>query len=128
MHGHTLAQRDPTNNGARQTTGRGLFHQRDRNWYIVARREYADGAGANARVVERYAYTPYGEFMVLKGDGGSVRRPLPILGGSAPKPPASIPNRRAPGEQGGRGSTTWSYSHSDWYINWGQVRFSYRHV
>jgi hypothetical protein len=27
---------------------------------------------------------------------------LPIPGGSAPKPPASIPNRRAPGEDAGR--------------------------
>jgi hypothetical protein len=54
-------------------------------------------------------------------DAGGVRRPMPILGGSAPKPPASIPNRRAPGEEAGRGSKTWSDSHSDWYINRGQV-------
>lgn len=41
--------------------------------------------------------------------------------GALPKPPASIPNRSAPGEEGGRGSKTWSDSHSNWYINWGQV-------
>jgi hypothetical protein len=38
---------------------------------VVALTEYADGVGTNARVTERYAYTPYGEFVVLKGDAGS---------------------------------------------------------
>jgi RHS repeat-associated protein len=56
--------------GAPQFDRRFFYHQ-DRNWNVVALSEYADGAGTNARVVERYAYTPYGEFLVLKGDTGS---------------------------------------------------------
>jgi RHS repeat-associated protein len=50
---------------------RRFFYHQDRNWNVVALSEYADGVGTNARVVERYAYTPYGEFLVLKGDAGS---------------------------------------------------------
>jgi RHS repeat-associated protein len=50
---------------------RRFFYHQDRNWNVVALTEYADGAGTNARVVERYAYTPYGEFVILKGDTGS---------------------------------------------------------
>jgi RHS repeat-associated protein len=50
---------------------RRFFYHQDRNWNVVALSEYADGVGTNARVVERYAYTPYGEFVVLKGDTGS---------------------------------------------------------
>jgi RHS repeat-associated protein len=50
---------------------RRYFYHQDRNWNVVALSEYADGVGTNARVTERYAYTPYGEFVVLKGDGGS---------------------------------------------------------
>jgi RHS repeat-associated protein len=49
---------------------RRYYYHQDRNWNVVALSEYADGAGTNARVVERYAYTPYGEFLVLKGDTG----------------------------------------------------------
>jgi hypothetical protein len=50
-----------------------------RNWNVVALSEYADGVGANARVAERYAYTPYGEFVVLQGGAGSgeLGRTLP---------------------------------------------------
>jgi len=50
-----------------------------RNWNVVALSEYADGVGANARLAERHAYTPYGEFVVLKGDAGSGE-----LGGTLP--------------------------------------------
>jgi len=46
---------------------------------VVALTEYDDGAGTNGRLAERYAYTPYGEFVVTKGDGGSgeLGRTLP---------------------------------------------------
>ena len=55
----------------------------DRNWNVVALSEYGgDGVGTNGRLAERYAYTPYGEFVVLKGDGGSgeLGRVLPASG------------------------------------------------
>ena len=50
---------------------RRYFYHQDRNWNVVAVSEYDDGAGTNGRIAERYAYTPYGEFVVLKGDGGN---------------------------------------------------------
>jgi hypothetical protein len=53
------------------TGSRRYFYHQDRNWNVVALTEYDDGTGVNGRVVERYAYTPYGEFVVTKGDGGS---------------------------------------------------------
>jgi hypothetical protein len=39
---------------------------------VVALAEYDGGVGTNARVVECCAYTPYGEFVVTTGDGGSA--------------------------------------------------------
>jgi hypothetical protein len=62
---------DPDEADGSPTKDRRFFYHQDRNWNVVALSEYADGAGTNARVVERYAYTPYGEFLVLKGDTGS---------------------------------------------------------
>jgi RHS repeat-associated protein len=58
---------------------RRYFYHQDRNWNVVALTEYDDGAGTNGRVTERCAYTPYGEFVVTKGDGGSgeLGRTLP---------------------------------------------------
>ena len=50
---------------------RRYFYHQDRNWNVVALTEYDDGAGVTARIHERYAYTPYGEFVVTKGDTGS---------------------------------------------------------
>ena len=51
---------------------RRYFYHQDRNWNVVALSEYGgDGIGTNGRIAERYAYTPYGEFVVLKGDNGS---------------------------------------------------------
>ena len=51
---------------------RRYFYHQDRNWNVVALSEYGgDGLGTNGRLAERYAYTPYGEFVVLQGDGGS---------------------------------------------------------
>jgi hypothetical protein len=62
---------DPDVADGSSTKDRRFFYHQDRNWNVVALSEYADGVGTNARVVERYAYTPYGEFIVLKGDTGS---------------------------------------------------------
>ncbi|HUU96954.1 MAG TPA: RHS repeat-associated core domain-containing protein [Phycisphaerae bacterium] len=41
------------------------------NWNVVALSEYDTGGSNNGRIVERYSYTPYGQFVVLKGDSGS---------------------------------------------------------
>lgn len=62
-----------TDAGAEVTAGaadaRYLVHQ-DRNWNVIALTDY-DPDGTNAGVVvERYSYTPYGRFAVLKGDSG----------------------------------------------------------
>jgi YD repeat-containing protein len=62
---------DPDVADGSPTKDRRFFYHQDRNWNVVALTEYADGVGTNARVIERYAYTPYGEFVVLKGDTGS---------------------------------------------------------
>jgi len=63
---------DP-DHGAQGESGqdRRYFYHQDRNWNVIALTEYDDGAGTNGRIAERYAYTPYGEFLVLKGDAGS---------------------------------------------------------
>ena len=50
---------------------RRYFYHQDRNWNVVALTESNDGVGTDGRIVERYAYTPYGEFIVLQGDAGS---------------------------------------------------------
>jgi RHS repeat-associated protein len=50
---------------------RRYFYHQDRNWNVVALTEYDPNLVTNARVVERYAYTPYGEFLVTAGDAGS---------------------------------------------------------
>jgi hypothetical protein len=61
------------------TGTRRYFYHQDRNWNVVALTEYDDGAGTNGRLAERYAYTPYGEFIVTQGDAGSgeLGRTLP---------------------------------------------------
>jgi RHS repeat-associated protein len=41
------------------------------NWNVVALLEADDTQGTAGRCVERFAYTPYGEFLVLKGESGS---------------------------------------------------------
>ena len=47
------------------------FYHQDRNWNVVALTEYDTSGETDGRIVERYAYTPYGQFLVLKGDTGS---------------------------------------------------------
>ncbi|MFH1745575.1 MAG: RHS repeat-associated core domain-containing protein [Planctomycetota bacterium] len=49
---------------------RRYYYQQDRNWNVIALTETDDDHGSEGRVVERYAYTPYGEFIVLAGDSG----------------------------------------------------------
>ena len=44
---------------------------RERDWNVVALTESDDGVGTDGRIVERYAYTSYGEFIVLQGDSGN---------------------------------------------------------
>ena len=41
------------------------------NWNVVAISLYDTNDTNNGRLVERYSYTPYGQFVVLKGDSGS---------------------------------------------------------
>ena len=63
-----------TNNTANKdddgSDSRYFVHQ-DRNWNVVALSEYDTSGTNNGRIVERYAYSPYGEFVVLAGDSGS---------------------------------------------------------
>ncbi|MEW6250992.1 MAG: hypothetical protein AB1716_10125 [Planctomycetota bacterium] len=59
---------DPDDPNAPAGTKRYHYHQ-DRNWNVIALTEGA--GGVDGRIAERYSYTPYGEFVVLKGDGGS---------------------------------------------------------
>jgi len=40
-------------------------------WNVIALTEYDPNGTNNGRIAERYAYTPYGEFTVLAGDGGN---------------------------------------------------------
>ncbi len=62
---------DPDAQGGESTYDRRCFYHQDRNWNVVALTEYGDGVGTDARLIERYAYTPYGQFIVLKGDTAS---------------------------------------------------------
>ena len=68
---------DPDNEtGSESSSGtndrRYVYHQ-DRNWNVVALTETADGEGGTAgAIAERYAYTPYGEFVVLAGGSGGT--------------------------------------------------------
>ncbi|HUU95281.1 MAG TPA: RHS repeat-associated core domain-containing protein [Phycisphaerae bacterium] len=47
------------------------FYHQDRNWNVVAISEYDTGETNNGRIVERYSYTPYGQFVALAGDSGN---------------------------------------------------------
>ncbi len=48
-------------------------YAQDRNWNVVALLETDDGIGAAGAVAERYAYTPYGGFVVEEGGTGGGR-------------------------------------------------------
>jgi hypothetical protein len=62
---------DPDVTDATSVKDRRYYCQQDRNWNVVALLEADDTQGTAGRCVERYAYTPYGEFIVLEGEGGS---------------------------------------------------------
>jgi len=62
---------DPDTSDPGGGTDRRYFYLQDRNWTVGAILETDDGAGTAGRIAERYAYTPYGEFVVLKGDTAS---------------------------------------------------------
>jgi len=59
---------DPDDPNAPEGTKRYHYHQ-DRNWNVIALTEGA--GGVDGRIAERYSYTPYGEFVVLRGDSGN---------------------------------------------------------
>lgn len=46
-------------------------YAQDRNWNVVALLETDDGVGTAGAAAERYTYTPYGEFVVLRGEGAT---------------------------------------------------------
>jgi len=62
---------DPDTSDPGGGTDRRYYYHQDRNFNVVALLETDDGLGTAGRVAERYAYTPYGEFVVLQGQTGS---------------------------------------------------------
>ncbi len=62
---------DNTSGGKSAGSDDRYFYHQDRNWNVVAISEYDTGGTNNGRIVERYSYTPYGQFVVLEGDSGS---------------------------------------------------------
>ena len=73
---------DPdTDSGCRR-----YYYHQDRNWNVLALTETDDGTGTPGRVAERYAYTPYGQFVVLKGDSGSGQLGNVLVASSAGNP------------------------------------------
>ncbi len=61
---------DPDDQSGESTADERYFVHQDRNWNVVALSEYDTGGSNHGRIVERYSYTPYGSFVVLKGDSG----------------------------------------------------------
>jgi RHS repeat-associated protein len=61
---------DPDTSGQGDLGDRRYAYAQDRNWNVVALLETDDGVGTAGRAAERYAYTPYGEFSVLRSQGG----------------------------------------------------------
>ncbi|WP_320046886.1 RHS repeat-associated core domain-containing protein [uncultured Ilyobacter sp.] len=61
----------PDEQSGESTADSRYFVHQDRNWNVTALSEYDPSGTNNARIVERYAYTPYGTFTVLAGDSGS---------------------------------------------------------
>jgi hypothetical protein len=62
---------DPDDQAGESTADERYFYHHGRNWNVVALSEYDTGGSNNGRIVERYSYTPYGQFVVLTGDSGS---------------------------------------------------------
>ncbi len=62
---------DPDDQSGESTADERYFYHQDRNWNVVALSEYDTAGTNNGRIVERYSYTPYGQFVVLAGDSGN---------------------------------------------------------
>jgi RHS repeat-associated protein len=62
---------NPDDQSSESTADTRYFVHQDRNWNVVALSEYDTAGTNNGRIVERYSYTPYGSFVVLKGDSGN---------------------------------------------------------
>ncbi|MCG3129272.1 MAG: hypothetical protein CHACPFDD_04193 [Phycisphaerae bacterium] len=66
--------------GSESPTDHRYFYHQDRNWNVVALTDY--GSGVNGKIVERYSYTAYGEFRVLKGEVSGVESSAIVMGSS----------------------------------------------
>ena len=62
---------DPDDQSGESTTDERYFVHQDRNWNVVALSQYDINGTNNGRIVERYHYDPYGQFIVLNGDSGN---------------------------------------------------------
>ena len=62
---------DPDDQSGESTADERYFVHQDRNWNVVALTDYDPSGSDEGNVVERYHYTPYGQFFVLKGDAGN---------------------------------------------------------
>ena len=62
---------DPDDQSGESTADERYFVHQDRNWNVAALTDYDPSGSDEGNVVERYHYTPYGQFIVLKGDAGS---------------------------------------------------------
>ena len=62
---------DPDDQSGESTADERYFVHQDRNWNVVALTDYDPSGSDEGNVVERYHYTPYGQFIVLKGDAGN---------------------------------------------------------
>jgi RHS repeat-associated protein len=56
-----------TGEGGESPADHRYFVHQDRNWNVIALTDYVPGGGTTGAVVERYSYTPYGEFVIHKG-------------------------------------------------------------
>ena len=62
---------DPDDQSGESTADARYFVHQDRNWNVVALTDYDPSGSDEGNVVERYHYTPYGQFIVLNGDSGN---------------------------------------------------------
>ena len=62
---------DPDDQSGESTADERYFVHQDRNWNVVALTDYDPSGSDEGNVVERYHYTPYGQFIVLNGDSGN---------------------------------------------------------
>ena len=62
---------DPDDQSGESTADERYFVHQDRNWNVVALTDYDPSGSDEGNVVERYHYTPYGQFIVLNGNAGN---------------------------------------------------------